>query len=107
MHYNKKKRQKLGIMVETDRFFDHVVNLACAADSRKKDVKIFFTGRGALCLQTQEVRKLAGRARLFVCDASFREFGLADDSSGLEGVSFVTQAVNIGLMKDCDRFVVF
>jgi predicted peroxiredoxin len=98
---------KLGILVGTDKYLDHVINITDAAHAKGKKVQIFFTGTGVLLTRDHDFKKLAGKAKLSVCDESFRGLGLSGDVPGLEFKDFVTQAKNVELINTCDRYVVF
>ena len=74
---------------------------------RGKEVEIFFTGQGVLLTQDPDWEQLVGKARLAVCDVSFRANGLAGDVPGLGFKDFATQARNADMIAECDRYVVF
>ena len=100
----------LGILVSSQKHLDYVINLTNAAHKKGKDVKIFFTGRGVLLTQKPEFEQLVGKAKLFVCDVSFRSNGLhgkEDDVPGVGFKDFATQARNAEMIEECDRYVVF
>ncbi len=99
--------ETLGMLVATDRHLDYVRKLTDAAITRKKKVEIFFTGRGVLLTQHPDFEKLTGKARLSVCDVSFRELGLSGPVPGVGFSDFVTQARNAEMIDHCDRYVVF
>jgi hypothetical protein len=97
----------LGIMVGTDKHFDHVINLTTAAHAKGKQIEIFFTGAGVRLTQDKRFSKLVGKAKLSVCDVSFRGFGLSGDVPGVGFKDFATQARNADMINKCDRYVVF
>jgi len=99
--------EKLGILVSSDKHMDYIVSLTEAAVKKKKAVEIFFTGQGVLLTQTPEFRKLVGKAKLSLCDNSFRALGLEGDVPGLGFKDFATQAKNAEIIKNSDRYVVF
>ncbi len=99
--------EKLGILVGTDKYFDYVINLAEAAHTKGKTVEIFFTGTGVKLTQRAEFEKLVGKAKLSVCDVSFRGYGLTGDVPGVGFKDFATQARNAEMLNECDRYVVF
>lgn len=68
----------LGILVCSDKYMSHVVNLTRAAYARSKQVHIFFTGSAVFLTLLPEFRDLVGRAALSICDVSFRAFGYTD-----------------------------
>jgi len=97
----------LGILVSSDRHLDHVVNLTIAAHDKGKEVMIFFTGDGVRLTQSPDFAKLIGKAKLSLCDVSFRALGLKGDVPGLGFKDFATQAKNAEMIEKCDRYVVF
>jgi len=99
--------QKLGILVSSDKHLDYVVNLTHAAHAKGKNVEIFFTGKGVRLTQSSGFQKLVGKAKISLCDNSFRALGLEGDVPGLEFKDFATQAKNAEIIKTSDRYVVF
>lgn len=99
--------EKLGILVATDRHLNHVIRLTEAAVSKEKQVEIFFTGAAVALTQEDEFSRLVGKARLSVCDVSFRAMGLTGEVPGVGFKDFATQARNAEMINDCDRYVVF
>ncbi|MBC2714365.1 MAG: peroxiredoxin [Desulfobacteraceae bacterium] len=98
---------KLGILVGTDKFLDHVINLTDAAHAKGKDIQIFFTGAGVRLTQAPDFAQLVGKAKLSVCDVSFRIFEFSGDVPGVGFKDFATQARNAEMINSCDRYVVF
>ena len=98
---------KLGIFVSTDKHLDHIINLVNAATEKGKSVEIFFTGNGVLLTQAPDFAKLVGKAKMTLCDVSFRALGLKGDVPGFGFKDFATQAKNAELIEKCDRYVVF
>ena len=99
--------EKLGILVSSDKHLDYIINLTAAALKKNKAVEIFFTGQGVLLTQSPEFQKLVGKAKLSLCDNSFRALGLEGDVPGLGFKDFATQAKNAEMIKNSDRYVVF
>jgi hypothetical protein len=97
----------LGIMVGTDKYLDHVICLTNAARDKGKKIEIFFTGSGVKLTQNPRFEELVGKAKLSVCDVSFRGFGLSGDVPGVGFKDFATQARNAEMINKCDRYVVF
>ncbi len=97
----------LGILVSSDKHLDYVIELTAAAQKKGKTVRIFFTGRGVFLTQQPEFAKLVGKAKLSVCDVSFRANGLEGDVPGVGFKDFATQAKNAEMIKECDRYLVF
>jgi predicted peroxiredoxin len=98
---------RLGILVSSNKHLDHVVALTEAAHEKGKKVQIFFTGQGVLLTQKPEFEKLVGKAKLSVCDVSFRANGLEGEVPGVGFKDFATQARNAEMIKECDRYLVF
>ncbi len=97
----------LGILVSTNKHLDYVIALTNAAHQKGKPVKIFFTGQGVLLTQKPAFADLVGKAKLSVCDVSFRANDLKGDVPGVGFKDFATQARNAEMIRDCDRYLVF
>ena len=100
----------LGILVSSDKHLDYVVNLTSAAHAKGKEVHIFFTGRGVLLALNSEFQQLVGKAKLSICDVSFRANGLHGREEEVPGVGFkdfATQAKNAEMVAQADRYLVF
>ncbi|BBO78244.1 hypothetical protein DSCW_56610 [Desulfosarcina widdelii] len=100
----------LGILVSTDKHLDHVVNLARAAHEKGKSVNVFFTGSGVRLTMQRQFKELVGKAKLSVCDVSFRANGLhgrEDEVPGVGFKDFATQAKNAEMLAQSDRYLVF
>ncbi len=99
--------ETLGILVGTDRHLENVIKLINAAYAKGIAVDVFFTGKGVLLTQRSEFSLLVGKAKLSLCDTSFRSLGLAGDVPGVGFKDFATQARNMEMMNSCDRYLVF
>ena len=98
---------RLGVLVSSDKHLDKVIALTTAAHDKGKKVQIFFTGAGVLLTQKPGFEQLVGKAKLAICDVSFRANGLEGDVPGLGFKDFATQARNAEMISECDRYVVF
>ena len=98
--------KKLGILVSSNKHLDYVVNLTDAASKKGLDVEIFFTGQGVTLTQEQDFEKLVGKAKMSLCDVSFRALGLKGDVPGFGFKDFATQAKNAEIIKNSDRYIV-
>lgn len=98
--------EKLGILVSSDKHLDYVINLTAAAHKKGKEVEIFFTGQGVLLTQSSDFNKLVGKAKMTLCDVSFRALKLEGDVPGMGFKDFATQAKNADLIEKSDRYVV-
>ena len=97
---------ELGILVSSNKHLDKVIALTAAANEKGKKVRIFFTGQGVLLTQKPEFAQLAGKAKLSVCDVSFRAYKLSGEVPGVGFKDFATQARNAEMLEECDRYLV-
>ena len=98
---------RIGILVSSNKHLDYVVAFTKAAHEKGKKIQIFFTGQGVLLTQQPEFTKLVGKAKLSICDVSFRANGLEGEVPGVGFKDFATQARNAEMIKECDRYLVF
>jgi hypothetical protein len=101
--------QSLGILVTTDKHLDYVINITDAAHRKGKEVQIFFTGHSVQLSLHPDFAKLVGKAKLSICDVSFRANGFhgrEDDVPGVDFKGFATQARNAEMSAECDRYIV-
>lgn len=101
--------QSLGILVTTDKHLDYVINITTAAHGKGKEVQIFFTGHAVKLSLDPDFAKLVGKAKLSICDVSFRANGFhgrEDDVPGVDFKGFATQARNAEMAAECDRYIV-
>ena len=98
---------KLGLLVSSDKHLDYVIKITHAAHDKGKEVEIFFTGKGVLLTQSADFAKLVGKAKMSLCDVSFRALGLEGDVPGFGFKDFATQAKNAEIIKNSDRYLVF
>ena len=96
----------LGILVSPDKHLDYVISLTEAAHAKSKEVRIFFSGRGVYLTQSPDFEKLVGKAKLSVCDVSFRAYKLSGEVPGVGFKDFATQARNAEMLEECDRYLV-
>ena len=99
--------ETLGIFVSSDRHLDYIIKLTEAAHAKGKKVLIFFTGNGVLLTQSPEFEKLAGKAKMSLCDVSFKALGLKGDVPGFGPKDFATQVNNAVMVEKSDGYVVF
>ena len=100
----------LGILVSSDRHLADVVKLSAAAYEKDIQVRIFFTGKGVLLTMAPEFKQLVGKAKLSICDVSFRANGLHGREQEVPGVGFkdfATQGRNAEMLNEVDRYLVF
>ncbi len=100
----------LGILVSSNKHLDELVNLTEAAHAKGKDVRIFFSGKGVYLTLEPAFKRLVGKARLSVCDVSFRAYGFhgrEDEVPGVGFKDFATQARHAEMIHEVDRYMVF
>ena len=98
---------RIGILVSSNKHLDYVIAFTKAAHEKGKKIQIFFTGQGVLLTQQPEFTKLVSKAKLSICDVSFRANGLEGEVPGVGFKDFATQARNAEMIKECDRYLVF
>lgn len=95
----------LGIMVTTGDSLDHLLKLVTAAEKWGVKVEVFLSGEGVLLTQDPRFAQLAGRARLALCEVSFRALGLVGDVPGMGFKDFATQARHAAMLEDCPHYL--
>ena len=98
---------RLGILVTSDRHWDHVLGVTEAAAKSGVKVTLFFTGEGVRLTGHRDFGRLPGIAQVDLCEVSYRACGLEGDVPGLSFKNFATQAKNAEMLEDSDRFLVF
>jgi len=100
----------LMILVTAENHIHHVVSLTKAACERGKKVYVLFSGRGVKLIQEPAFKIIEKCAQISICEASFREYGLADQAEKVPATATVhlaNQAQNAELMARVDRHIVF
>jgi hypothetical protein len=99
----------LGILVSSDRHLPYVVELVRAAHAKGTRTQVFFTGSGVHLTLEPDFAKLAGLAKIWICDVSFRAngyHGREDEVPGVDFKSFATQGRNAEMLAESDRYIV-
>jgi len=96
----------LGIMVTTREALDHLLGLVEAAEKRGVQVEVFLSGEGVMLTQDPRFAQLAGRARLALCEVSFRAQGLSGEVPGMGFKDFATQARHAAIVEDSPHYLV-
>jgi peroxiredoxin family protein len=102
--------ETLGILVTTDKHLDSVIELVNAAHAKGKETQVFFTGAAVHLTLQPNFAQLAGKAKLWICDVSFRAngyHGREEEVPGVDFKSFATQGRNAEMLAESDRYVVF
>ena len=103
-------KETLGILVSSDKHMDYIINITQSAFDKGKEVKIFFSGNGVRLTLDPNFKELVGKAKLSVCDVSFRANGFHGREEEVPGVGFkdfATQARNAEMLNEVDRYLVF
>jgi hypothetical protein len=95
----------LGILVATQDSLGHLLGLVAAAEKAEVKVIVFFTGEGVLATQDPRFGELAGRAKMALCEVSFRAHELKGDVPGMGFKDFATQAKHAEMLEDCPRYL--
>ena len=80
-----------------------------AAHAKGVETQVFFTGAGVFLTLEPGFAELEGKAKLWVCDVSFRTNGLhgrEDDVPGVGYKDFVTQGRNAEMLAEVQRYIV-
>jgi hypothetical protein len=93
-------------MVTTRDSLDHLLALVAAAEKRGVKVEVFLSGEGVLLTQDPRFAQLAGRARLGLCEVSFRAQNLTGEVPGMGFKDFATQARHAAMVEDLPHYLV-
>jgi hypothetical protein len=96
----------LAIMVSNRGAWPHLLGLVEAAEKQGLAVTIFFTGEGVLVTQNPRFAELTGRAKLALCEVSFRALGLEGEVPGIGYKDFATQARHAEMVEDFPHYLV-
>ena len=102
-----KTRKKLGIFVSSDRHLGKIIKLCEAAAEKEVEVIIFFTHRGTLLIRNPRFSELEGKAKMSLCRVAFESHGLKSLLERIDEKDFDTQARNVEMIEECDRYLVF
>jgi peroxiredoxin family protein len=97
---------KLGILVSSDRYIDHLIGITRAAQRAGKEVIIFLTNRGVLLTKNERFVELEGICKISLCSLCFEFFKLAKPIPVVKDKDFGTQMRNVELMRESDRYIV-
>jgi|UniRef100_A0A7V6A2G6 hypothetical protein len=96
----------LAIMVCNKGSLPHLLGLVAAAAKRNVEVRIFFSGEGVLVTQEPRFAELVGRAKMSLCEVSFRALGLEGDVPGIGYKDFATQARHAEMIEEFPHYLV-
>ena len=100
-------KQTLGIIVNSDRYFDFVTSLAEAATGCGKVVHMHLLDTGCRFALTDACRRLSRRIRITVCAQSAEKMSPETGGGDLHGLQLAPPQELTRLLKQCDRHVVF
>ena len=96
-------KDTLGIIVNSNRYFEFVSNLAEAAADHDKVVKIHLLGAGCQFAATDACMRLRRRTRITMCAKSAGQIS----QGAKEHIPLVPPQELTRLLEQCDRYVVF
>jgi predicted peroxiredoxin len=97
----------LGIIVNSNRYFDFVAQLAEAAVDQDKDVLIHLLGDGCEFVTTEACTRLSLQARITMCAKSAHTVAQKIGGRVKNRVTLVPQQGLTRLLEQSDRHVVF
>ena len=100
-------KDTLGIVVNSNRYFNFVTHLAEAAADHDKVVRIHLLGEGCEFVITDACMRLSHRARVSMCTKSAEKLIPMDGELLNEHISLVSPQELTLLLQQCDRYVVF
>lgn len=101
------RENRLGIIVNSNRYFGFVEKLAHAALEQRKQVSIHLLGSGCEFVETDACTRLYPLVRMTLClPGGHQKMGNPRGHS-LPGVSVVPPRELSRFLKDCHRYVVF
>ncbi|MEK6194129.1 MAG: hypothetical protein N2F24_07875 [Deltaproteobacteria bacterium] len=100
-------KETLGIVVNSNRYFDFVTHLAKAAVDHDKAVHMHLLGEGCEFAATKACKRLSYQARITMCAKSARQMVQKDLERVKDRISLVPPQELTKLLEQCDRHVVF
>ena len=98
---------RLGIIVNSNRYFGFVEKLADAALGQEKQVRIHLLGSGCEFVKTDACARLSRLVRMTLCDLTIQQNAGRPSDHFLCGVVIVPPQELSVILKDCNRYVVF
>lgn len=98
---------KLGIIINSNRYFGFVEKLADAALEREKQVRIHLMGPGCEFINTDACTRLSRLARVTMCTLTVQQHAGKLSGHSQHGVVVVPSQELSLVLKDCKRCVVF
>lgn len=98
---------RLGIIVNSNRYFGFVEKLADAALGQKKQVRIHLMGSGCEFIKTEACTRLSRLVRMTLCALTAQQHAGRPSDHFQRGVVVVPPQELSVVLKDCKRYVVF
>ena len=100
-------RQRLGILVNSLNYFDHVIEISRAAIDKDKQVRIHLALQGIFLMEHKAFDELNQIANVSVCQVSVASQGLLlDDEDGRRDLLADPSKLS-EVIANCDRCVAF
>ncbi|MEN8245999.1 MAG: hypothetical protein ABFS43_13985 [Thermodesulfobacteriota bacterium] len=100
-------KDTLGIIVNSNRYFDFITHLAEAAADHDKAVRIHLLGDGCEFVITDACTRLSRRARVTMCEKSARQMAQGVLEGVKDRILLVPPQELTRLLQQCGRYVVF
>jgi len=100
-------KNTLGIVVNSNRFFDQVTQLAEAALQDQKIVRVHLLGPGWAYIQTEAYMRLHKAVHISICAISARHYAAQHIDTTDPYLSVVHPKKLSKILQDCHRHVVF
>ena len=98
---------RLGIIVNSNRYFGFVEKLADAALAQKKQVWIHLLGSGCEFIKTDACMRLSRLVRMTLCPFTAKQDAEKHFDHRRRDVAVVPAQALSFMLKDCYRYVVF
>ena len=100
-------KDMLGIIVNSNRYFEFVTRLAEAAAEHDKAVRIHLLGDGCEFVTTEACTRLSRQTRITMCAKSAGRLTQGIEKEANERIALVPPQELTRLLQQCDRYVVF
>ena len=99
--------ETLGILVNSNQYFDFVLNLAEAATAKGKHVKIHLQGPGLDLIDSDSFEHLLNIARISISAVGSRSSAVTVQQKFPKSLKVVTSKKLNSMLNECKRHVVF
>jgi hypothetical protein len=100
-------KNRLGIIVNSNRYFGFVEKLADAALGQEKQVRIHLMGSGCEFIKTGACKRLSRVVQVTLCALTAQQHAGRPSGHFQHGVAVVPPQELSVVLKDCNRYVVF